>query len=248
MVIVLQMVVSEAKIVAWAATFNHIRRGLGGQGRLAGKYRGVLRAWAGGLLIWHLFWHNYSNQKCYGYRRVKMNKNVVIGLVLIALAGGGYMYTANKAAVEQAAVEAKAAAEAEAAAAAQKAADEAAALEAAAAEAKAAAEAEAAAQAAAAEAAAAEAATAVTDAASATADAATEAATGAADAMSDMGSDAMAALDPANFDATKITAMIDASDLNPVVKSTLKSGVEAAAADPSKVAQALDAVKAALGM
>lgn len=66
--------------------------------------------------------------------------------------------------------------------------------------------------------------------------------------MSDMGSDAMAALDPANFDATKITAMIDASDLNPVVKSTLKSGVEAAAADPSKVTQALDAVKAALGM
>ncbi len=62
MVIVLQMVVSEAKIVAWAATFNHIRRGLGGQGRLAGKYRGVLRAWAGGLLIRRLFWHNSGNQ------------------------------------------------------------------------------------------------------------------------------------------------------------------------------------------
>ena len=60
--------------------------------------------------------------------------------------------------------------------------------------------------------------------------------------------DAAALLDPANFDAAKINAMIDASTLDAMVKTTLKAGVDAAAADPTKVADALAAVKAAMGM
>ena len=60
--------------------------------------------------------------------------------------------------------------------------------------------------------------------------------------------DAAAALDPAAFDAAKVTALIDASALDDATKATLKAGVEAAAADPAKVAEAIAAVKAALGM
>ena len=152
-----------------------------------------------------------------------MNRNVLIGLVLILLAGGAYYQFAYKPA--QVAEMAKAAEEA-----ATKAADEAAATakaaeEAAAAEAKKVAD-EAAAAAAAA-----------TDAAAATTTAATA-------TMAEM----MTALDPANFDAAKITAMIDASALDATLKTTLKSGIEAAAADPTKIASALAAVKTAMGM
>ena len=76
--------------------------------------------------------------------------------------------------------------------------------------------------------AAADAAAAVTTAATETTAAATTEAVTAATAMAD---DTMALLDPANFDATKINAMIEASELTSVVKATLKSGVDAAAAE-----------------
>jgi len=141
-----------------------------------------------------------------------MNKNVIIGLVLILAAGAGYYQFSMKPAQE--------------AAVAQKAADEAAA--------KAAADTAAAAKAAEDEAAAAAAA------AAATTTATTEAAPAATDAM--------AVLDPANFDAAKINALIDASTLDDATKGTLKSGVDAAATNPALVEGAISAVKAALGM
>ena len=60
--------------------------------------------------------------------------------------------------------------------------------------------------------------------------------------------DAAAALDPANFDATKVKSLIDASALDDATKTTLKSGVDAAAADKTLVPGAIDAVKKALGL
>lgn len=142
-----------------------------------------------------------------------MNRNVLIGLVLILLAGGAYYqfaYKPGKVAEMAAAAEAAATKAADEAAATAKAAEDAAAT------------------AKAAEEAAAAAGTAVTEGTAAT--------------------DAMAVLDPANFDAVKISAMIDASTLDAGVKTTLKAGIEAAAADPSKIAGALAAVKTAMGM
>lgn len=150
-----------------------------------------------------------------------MNKNVLIGIVLIALAGAGYYQFSMKPAQEAAATaaaDAKAAEEAtakaaeEAAAAAQKVADDAAAA----------------------------AAAAPAPAATETAPATTETAPAATDAM--------ATLDPANFDAAKVNAMIDASALDAALKTTLKAGVDAAAVDPTKVVEALAAVKTAMGM
>ena len=147
-----------------------------------------------------------------------MNKNVLIGIVLIALAGAGYYQFSMKPAQEAAATaaaDAKAAEEAtakaaeEAAAAAQKVADDAAAA-------------------------------APAPAATETAPATTETAPAATDAM--------ATLDPANFDAAKVNAMIDASALDAALKTTLKAGVDAAAVDPTKVVEALAAVKTAMGM
>lgn len=148
-----------------------------------------------------------------------MNKNVLIGLVVIALAAGGYYQFSYKPAQEaamQAAADAAAAAE------------------------KAAAEAQAAADQAAADAKAAEE-KAVADAAAAAAAATTAATT----AMGDVA----ALLDPANFDAAKINAMIDgATMLDDATKATLKSAVDAAAADPAKIADAIASVKSALGL
>jgi len=66
--------------------------------------------------------------------------------------------------------------------------------------------------------------------------------------VTDAATDAMAALDPANFDAAKVAALIDASALDDATKTALKAGVDAAAADPAKLGEALAAVKAALGM
>ena len=80
------------------------------------------------------------------------------------------------------------------------------------------------------------------------ADDAAAAAAAAAATATTAATDAMAALDPAAFDAAKITALIDASALDDAIKTTLKAGVTAAAADPSKVASAVAAVKTALGM
>lgn len=144
-----------------------------------------------------------------------MNRNVLIGLVLILLAGGAYYqfaYKPGKVAEMAAAAEAAATKAADEAAATAKAAEDAAAAEA----------------------------KKVADEAAAAAGAAVTEGTAATDAM--------AVLDPANFDAVKISAMIDASALDAGVKTTLKAGIEAAAADPGKIAGALAAVKTAMGM
>ncbi len=105
--------------------------------------------------------------------------------------------------------------------------------------AKAAADEAAAAEAAAAEAAAAEAAAA--EAAAAEAAAAEEAAAGAA-------GDAASVLDPANFDAAAVNALIDASSLGADVKTSLKAAVDGAAGNPALVAGVLTQVKTALGL
>lgn len=189
-----------------------------------------------------------------GNGRQTMNRNVLIGLAVVILAGLGY-YQFSYVPAQRAAAEAAAAAQA---------AEEAAAAAAAEAEAAAAAEAEAAAAAAAeaeaAAAAAAEAATeavegaaeAVGEAASDAAEAVTEGAADAADAVAEgaanVQAEAAAALDPANFDPARISALIDASQLDDTTKTTLKSAVEAAAASPALVQPAIDQVKAALGL
>jgi hypothetical protein len=153
-----------------------------------------------------------------------MNRTVIIGAIVVLLAAGGYYQFSYKPAQEAEAAAAAAAAQAEADA---KAAEEAAA--------KAAEDAAAAAQAAADEAAAAGA---------ATTEAATEAVEGAADAMTD----AMTALDPANFNADSVVALIDGSTLDDATKTTLKTAVEAARANPALVADTIAQVKTALGM
>jgi ATPase subunit of ABC transporter with duplicated ATPase domains len=160
-----------------------------------------------------------------------MNRTVIIGALVVLLAAGGYYQFSYKPAQERAMVEEAAAKAAEAAAA------EAAAAEAAAAEAAAAAAAEAEAAAAAA-----------TEAATEAATAATETVTEGAAAVADAATDAMAALDPANFNADSVVALIDGSSLDDAVKTTLKTAVEAARANPALVADTIAQVKTALGM
>lgn len=157
-----------------------------------------------------------------------MNRTVIIGAIVIILAGLGYYQFSYKPA-QEAAMEQEAAAKAAEAAAA-----EAAAAEAAAAEAAAKAEAEAAA--------ATEAAATATEAAT---DTATEAVTEGTAAATDA---AAAALDPANFNADAVVALIDGSTLDDATKTTLKTAVEAARANPALVADTVAQVKAALGM
>jgi hypothetical protein len=149
-----------------------------------------------------------------------MNRTVIIGAIVVLLAAGGYYQFSYKPAQEAAA--AAKMAEEEAAAAAKAAEEEAA---------KVAEEAAAAAQKAADEAAAAAAAT-------------TEAATDAAAAVTD----AAAALDPANFNADAVLGLIDGSSLDDAMKTTLKTAVEAAKANPALVADTIAQVKTALGM
>ncbi len=152
-----------------------------------------------------------------------MNKNVIIGLVVVVVAAAGYYQFSYKPAQEAAAVAMQ---DAEVKAAADKAAADAAAAEAeaTAAEAKVAEEAAAAAAAA-------------TDAAAATTEAATSTAT-----------DAMAVLDPANFDATAVTAMIDGSTLADDVKTTLKAAVTAAASNAALIEPTIAQIKTAMGL
>lgn len=175
-----------------------------------------------------------------------MNRTVIIGAIVVLLAAGGYYQFSYKPAQEAAQAAADAAAKAEADA---KAAEEAAA--------KAAEEAAAAAQKAADEAAAAAtdaaAATteAATDAAAATTEAATDAAAATTEAATDAAAavtDAAAALDPANFNADSVVALIDGSSLDDATKATLKTAVEAAKANPALVADTIAQVKTALGM
>ena len=58
----------------------------------------------------------------------------------------------------------------------------------------------------------------------------------------------MAALDPANFNATAVKGLIDGSALGADVKATLNAAVDAAASNPALVQPAIDQVKAALGL
>jgi hypothetical protein len=169
-----------------------------------------------------------------------MNRTVIIGAIVVLLAAGGYYQFSYKPAQEAAEQAAAAAAQAEADA---KAAEEAAA--------KAAEEAAAAAQQAADDAAAATT-EAATDAAAATTEAATDAAAATAEAATDAAAAvtdaAAAALDPANFNADAVVAMIDGSALDDATKTTLKTAVEAARANPALVADTIAQVKTALGM
>jgi flagellar biosynthesis GTPase FlhF len=210
------------------------------------------------LSICGLFCHRVADQYIQVMGESHMNKNVIIGLVVILLAAGGYYQFSYKPAQEAAMkAEADAKAAADAAAAAAKAAEEEAAAAAKKAEEEAAAAAKAAEEQAAkaAEEAAAAAAKAATDAAAATTEAAgdaaaaaTEAAGDAAAAATDAAADAAKVLDPANFDAVKVKALIDASALEEATKTTLKAGVDAAAADTALVPGAIEAVKKALGL
>ena len=163
-----------------------------------------------------------------------MNRTVLIGAIVVLLAAGGYYQFSFKPAREAAMIEEAAAKAAEAAAA------EAAAAEAAAAEAAAAA--------AEAEAAAAAAAAAATEAATTATEAVTEGAAAATEAVTEAVTDAAAALDPANFNADSVVALIDGSALDDATKTTLKTAVEAARANPALVADTIAQVKTALGM
>jgi hypothetical protein len=162
-----------------------------------------------------------------------MNKNILIGLVVILAVAGGYYQFSIKPAQEAAAAAAMAADEAAAAAA--KAAEDAAAEAAA----KAVEEQAAAAALAEQEAAAA---------AEAAAPAVTEATGDAAAAVTEAVSDMTTLLDPANFDAAKIGMMIDASSLDDTTKSALKASAEAAGTDPAAIQAVIGSVKAALGL
>ena len=164
-----------------------------------------------------------------------MNRTVIIGAIVIILAGLGYYQFSYKPA-QQAAMEQEAAAKAAEAAAAEAAAAEAAAAEAAAA--------------------ATDAATTATDAATDTVEGATEAVTEGAAAATEAATEgaaavtdaAAAALDPANFNADAVIALIDGSTVDDATKATLKTAVEAAKANPALVADTIAQVKTALGM
>ena len=139
-----------------------------------------------------------------------MNRNVIIGAIIILLAAGGYYQFSYKPAHEAATAAAEAT---------KKAADDAAAATKAAADEAAAATKKAA------------------DDAAAAANTATTAVTGAA-----------AALDPANFNADAVIALIDGSTVDAATKATLKTAVEAAKTNPALVADTIAQVKTALGM
>jgi type II secretory pathway component PulM len=177
------------------------------------------------LFIWEPSWHMTGIRALAPVMGVyDMNRSVIIGAIVVLLAAGGYYQFSYKPAQEAATAAAEAAAKAEADA---KAAEEAAA-------------AKAAEDAAAAQAAADQAAAAATDAATATTEAATDATAAATDAA--------AALDPANFNADAVVALIDGSTLDDATKATLKTAVEAAKANPALVADTVAQVKTALGM
>ncbi len=146
-----------------------------------------------------------------------MNRTVLIGAIVVLLAGTGYYQFVYKPQQEAAMVaEAQKKAEEAAAAAAEAAAAEAAAAEAAAAEAAAA--------------------------------AAAEAEAAAASAAEAAETDPAAALDPANFNPVAVTALIDGSTLDAATKTTLKTAVDAAAANPALVADTVAQVRTALGL
>ena len=100
----------------------------------------------------------------------------------------------------------------------------------------------------AAEAAAAEATAAAAAAAEAAAAEVAAAEAAAADAAAAATTAATAALDPAAFNADSVVALIDGSTIDDAMKTTLKTAVEAARANPALVADTIAQVKAALGM
>jgi hypothetical protein len=75
-----------------------------------------------------------------------------------------------------------------------------------------------------------------------------EEAAAAAAAAAEAATAATAALDPANFNADSVVALIDGSSLDDAMKTTLKTAVEAAKANPALVADTIAQVKTALGM
>ena len=100
----------------------------------------------------------------------------------------------------------------------------------------------------AAEAAAAEATAAAAAAAEAAAAEVAAAEAAAADAAAAATTAATAALDPAAFNADSVVALIDGSTIDAAMKTTLKTAVEAARANPALVADTIAQVKAALGL
>ncbi len=153
-----------------------------------------------------------------------MNRTVIIGAIVVLLAAGGYyLYGRSAPEVMQDATKAAtdgAAAVTEGAEAATGAATEAVT----------------------------EGAEAVAEGAEAATGAATEAVTEGAEAATGAVADAAAALDPANFNADSVAALIDGSTLDDATKTTLKTAVEAAKANPALVADTIAQVKTALGM
>lgn len=189
--------------------------------------------------------------------------------MLIAVGAGVYFYTQGKdmGAVVDGAVETTTDAATEAAAAAETAAAEAAAATEAAAAEAAAAEAAAATEAAAAEAteAAAAAATvaaeaaAATEAAAAEAAAATEAAAAETAAATEAATTEAAAAEPEtsmmdtllsadDFDAAKVSEMVDGSDLGLAKKTMLKAAIEKAGDNPEMIKAVIDQIKGAMGL
>ncbi|MFN0113145.1 MAG: hypothetical protein ACKVPY_00555 [Paracoccaceae bacterium] len=69
--------------------------------------------------------------------------------------------------------------------------------------------------------------------------------TAAGDAATAM-TDAAALLDPAKWDAAKVTAMIDGSSLDDAAKTKLKDLVTAAGSDAAKIGAAITEIKTAL--
>ena len=96
--------------------------------------------------------------------------------------------------------------------------------------------------------AAADAAATATKAAADAAAATTAAAATATAAASGTMSDALAMMDPAKWDATKVTAMIAASSLDDATKKTLTDAVAAAGTDATKIAAVITQIKTAMKM
>jgi cytoskeletal protein RodZ len=78
---------------------------------------------------------------------------------------------------------------------------------------------------------------------------ATDTATGSADSMAAAAPEGLAALlTPDSFDAAKISALIDGSDLGDAQKTALKTAVTQAEGNPAMVQAVIDQVKAAFGL
>ncbi|MCF6316950.1 MAG: hypothetical protein L3J30_11860 [Marinosulfonomonas sp.] len=147
-----------------------------------------------------------------------MTKSLIIAALLVATGAGVYFYSQDKDMGEI-----TSGAEAAATAAAEAAAAEAAAAEAAAAE------------------------TAATEAAAAEAAAATEAAAAEAAAATTEAPMMDTLLSAEGFDAAKVSEMVDASSLDPLKKTMLKTAIEKAGDNPDMIKAVIEQIKGALG-